>query len=81
MADANQQDQTAAPAPVVRVAQTPAQYTIAQPLDFAQRNDITIYKNGCTPLECSSLNCNSKQTNTTGMHKVCLPMGLPNLIC
>jgi hypothetical protein len=57
MADANQQQPAlpaaipAAPAPVVRVARTPAQYTIAQPLDFAQRNDITIFKNGCAPLD------------------------------
>jgi hypothetical protein len=38
-------------APVVRVARAPAQYTIIQPLDFSQRNDITIFKNGCTALE------------------------------
>jgi hypothetical protein len=54
MADPNQPAQPAvpaAPAPVIRVARTPAQYMIAQPLDFAQHNDMTIFKNGCAPLE------------------------------
>jgi hypothetical protein len=53
MADANQQQPAvpAAPTPVVRAARTPAQYMISQPLDFTQRNDITIFKNGCAPLD------------------------------
>jgi hypothetical protein len=37
--------------PVIRVARMPVQYTITQPLDFNQRNDITIFKNGCAALE------------------------------
>jgi len=41
----------AAAAPVIRVAKMPAQYSILQPLNFAERNDITIFKNGCAPLD------------------------------
>jgi hypothetical protein len=43
---AQQQNQPAPQAaPVVRVARTPALYTIVEPLDFSQRNDITILYN------------------------------------
>ena len=42
--------------PPVRVARTPAQYTIVQPLDFSQCNDITVFKNGCTALEGDKYN-------------------------
>jgi len=45
--------------PPVRVARTPAQYTIVQPLDFSQRNDITVFKNGCAARE---------ETSTTGQN-------------
>lgn len=53
MADQQQQApaQPAAPPPIIRVARTPAQYSQDQPLNFAERNDVTIFKNGCAPLE------------------------------
>jgi hypothetical protein len=41
----------AAAAPVIRVAKMPAQYSILQPLNFAERNNITIFINGCAPLD------------------------------
>ena len=43
----NQQQVAAA----VCMARTPAQYSIDQPLNFAEHNNVTIIKNGCTPLE------------------------------
>jgi hypothetical protein len=49
MADKPQQFQQVAAA--VRVARMPAQYSIDQPLNFAERNDIIIFKNGCASLE------------------------------
>jgi len=53
MAEPAQQQNQPAPqaAIVVRVARTPAQYTIVEPLDFSQRNDITVFKNGCAALK------------------------------
>jgi len=42
--------------PLVRVARTPAQYTIVQPLDFSQRNDITVFNNGCAALKGDKYN-------------------------
>jgi hypothetical protein len=43
------------PLPVC-VARTPAQYTIVQPLDCSQPNDISIFKNGCAALEGDKYN-------------------------
>jgi hypothetical protein len=40
----------------VRVARTPAQYTIVQPMDFSQRSDITVFTNGCAALEGDKYN-------------------------
>ena len=90
--DANQEQQgqpaiaQAAAAPVIQVARTPAQYSICQPLNFSECNDITIFKNGCAPLDgekydATKLNLfltsyNQKQDNSIGTLKECLPMVL-----